>query len=274
MIQTPPQTDSRSRKARLHRVTVHGNEGPVVVMAHGFGTDQSAWQHVMPALLPDFRIVTFDHAGAGPHGSETFDADRYADVESYADDLLQLLDELGQRDCFYVGASMSGIIGVLAAIEQPTLFRKLILLGASPRYLNAPGYVGGFDQPTLDGLFAAMSNNYHEWVSGFAPIIIHDVPESSAVREFASGLFALRPDIAISTARTIFQSDLRDRLPLLATPTTILQMRNDIAVPVAVGEYLRASIAQSTLDIIAAEGHLPHLSAPDVVSAALQRHLV
>lgn len=268
-----PQDHRLSRKAQLHRARIAGDGGRTLVLLHGFGTDQDAWHHVLPGLLPEFRVVLLDLAGAGPNAAETFDAARYADLESHADDLLAILDELGVRDALFVGASMGGMIGVLAAIEQPAMFQRLILLGASPRYLNDAGYEGGFDQAALDGIFGAMSGNYQAWVSGFAPVAVRRPPEDNAAREFAASLFALRPDIALSTARTVFQSDLRDRLKLLRRPARILQMRNDIAVPIAVGTYLARHLAQAEMEILPAEGHLPHLSAPDVVAAALQRHL-
>lgn len=125
----------------------------------------------------------------------------------------------------------------------------------------------------LDALFAAMNADYHSWVSGFAPAAVRGVPDSEAVAEFAQSLFALRPDIAISSARAIFYSDFRKRMPLVNTKTSILQMPNDIAVPLEVGDYLNRKIGNSVLEVIDAEGHFPHLSKPVVVLDAFRRHL-
>lgn len=260
-----------SRKCRMHRVTARGQTGPLLVLMHGFGTDQDIWRRVLPGLIDRFRIITYDLAGAGPNAGMTFDPLRYADIEAHADDLLLILDELGIERCYYVGASLGAMIGALAAIEQPNLFRRLVMLGGSPRYLNDDGYVGGFDQPSIDGLYRAMSSNYHEWVSGFAPLVVRG--GNDGVREFAESLMALRPDMALCMAKSIFQSDLRDRMPLIKVPTTILQMQSDIAVPLDVGQYLHAHIAGSTLEVIAAEGHFPHISGPAVVIDAVRRHL-
>jgi sigma-B regulation protein RsbQ len=260
-----------SRRCRMHRVTARGQTGPLLVLMHGFGTDQDIWRHVLPGLIDRFRIITYDLAGAGPNAGMTFDPLRHADIEAHADDLLLILGELGITRCYYVGASLGAMIGALAAIERPALFRRLILLGGSPRYLNDDGYVGGFDQPSIDGLYQAMSGNYHEWVSGFAPLVVRG--SSDATHEFAESLMALRPDLALSMAKAIFQSDLRDRMPYVKVPTTILQMRSDIAVPVEVGQYLNTHIVGSTMEVIAAEGHFPHISAPAIVIDALRRHL-
>jgi pimeloyl-ACP methyl ester carboxylesterase len=47
--------------------------------------------------------------------------------------LLNILDALGVDRCFYVGHSVSAMIGILASIRRPELFIKMILIGASPR---------------------------------------------------------------------------------------------------------------------------------------------
>jgi pimeloyl-ACP methyl ester carboxylesterase len=47
--------------------------------------------------------------------------------------LLNILDTLGVDRCFYVGHSVSAMIGILASIRRPELFIKMILIGASPR---------------------------------------------------------------------------------------------------------------------------------------------
>jgi pimeloyl-ACP methyl ester carboxylesterase len=102
------------------RVVGEGKRG-VIVLAHGFGTDQSVWKHLVPHLV------------AGPTNPDYFDFSRYATLEGYALDLLAILQELGVRSCIYVGHSVSAVIGALASISRPDLFTKLVLLSASPR---------------------------------------------------------------------------------------------------------------------------------------------
>lgn len=81
------------------------------------------------------------------------------------------------------------------------------------RYLNDADYFGGFEQDDLNQLFQAMQSNFKAWVSGFAPLAVGADIESMAVQEFGRTLFNIRPDIAFSVAKTIFQSDLRSILP-------------------------------------------------------------
>jgi hypothetical protein len=81
------------------------------------------------------------------------------------------------------------------------------------RYLNDRDYFGGFEQEDLNQLFEAMQSNFKAWVSGFAPLAVGADIDSMAVQEFGRTLFNIRPDIAFSVAKTIFQSDLRTMLP-------------------------------------------------------------
>lgn len=104
-----------------------------LVFAHGFGTDQSAWQRILPFFTPHYRVVLYDLVCAGSVNPDHFDFRRYTTLDAYVDDLLTILDELRIERCAYVGHSVSAMIGILAGIRRPDLFTKLILIGASPR---------------------------------------------------------------------------------------------------------------------------------------------
>ncbi len=114
-----------------------------------------------------------------------------------------------------------------------------------------------------------MSANYQAWISGFAPIAMGNPERPELADVFAATLMAIRPDILIAVARLIFQSDHRADLPTHPIPTLIVQSRDDIAVPVEVGEYLAQHIPHAELDIIDARGHFPHVSAPAAVIKAI-----
>lgn len=254
-----------------NNVNIVGNYSSdrTIIFAHGFGSDQTAWRHQVAAFASDFRIVLFDHVGAGKSDFAAYSPYRYSNLYSYAEDLLELCAELKLTNSILVGHSMSGMISLLAALVEPQRFSQLIFVSASPRYLNDVGYFGGLEQSDLDALYAAMSANYYAWASGFAPIVMGNPDKPELVTEFANTLTAIRPDIAQAVARVIFQSDCRQELPRLSVPTVILQSSDDIAVPPEVGQYMAAHIPQSKLIHIDAKGHLPHLSAPDVVTNAI-----
>lgn len=187
----------------LPNVRVYGSGQEVVVLAHGFGLDQTSWRHVIPALGERYQVVAFDLVGFTAESHGHYDHLRYSELGAYADDLVEMLRCLGVQRCQYVGHSVSGMVGVLASIRAPELFDRLVLLGASPRYVNDGSYIGGFEQKDLAGLFDAMLASYSDWAKSFAPIAVSGSVADPAVEEFARGLLAMRPDVALSIAVTI-----------------------------------------------------------------------
>ncbi|KAL6317079.1 hypothetical protein AAG906_029831 [Vitis piasezkii] len=254
-------------------VRVVGNGERVLVLAHGFGTDQSAWQRILPYFLPHFRIILYDLVCAGSVNPDYFDFRRYTTLDAFVDDLLNILDALGVDRCAYVGHSVSAMIGILASIRRPELFTKLVLIGASPRFLNDHDYHGGFEEGEIEKVFSAMEANYDAWVHGFAPLSVGaDVP--AAVREFSRTLFNMRPDITLFVSRTIFNSDLRGVLGLVKVPCCIIQTAKDVSVPTSVALYLKNHLGgRNTVEMLNVEGHLPHLSAPMLLAPVLRRAL-
>ncbi|WP_420137781.1 alpha/beta fold hydrolase [Sphingomonas sp.] len=260
------------KRASRHHVHAQGSGKDTLIFSHGFGTDQSAWSAVAPHFAERARCILFDLPGAGPLLPEDFDARLYGSIAGYADDLLNLLDELEIEKCRYIGHSVSGMIGLLAAIEAPHRFDQLLLLNASARYLNDTSYVGGFEKAALEHLLGEMARNYHGWVAGFTPQAIPS-GRPEAVSEFAASLLAMRPEVSVQISRMIFQTDIRTLLPHVHVPTVLLQSRDDIAVPPEASRWMAQQIEDAELVWIDAQGHLPHLSAPDAIIEALDERL-
>ena len=258
---------------KRNHVKVLGKGNQALIFAHGFGSNQTAWRHIVPAFESNYRIVLFDHVGAGKSDVSAYNPHRYNSLSGYAQDLLELCAELKLTGSVLVCHSISAMIGLLAAIIEPHRFSRLIMIGASPRYLNDTGYIGGFEQSDLDAFYAAMSANYNAWVCGFAPLVVGNPEQPELAIEFARSLQDMRPDIASVLARIIFQSDFRDDLPRLTVPALIVQSTHDKAVPPEVGRYLAAKIPNNQFVNINAKGHVPHLSAPDEVIKIIRAYL-
>ena len=142
------------------------------------------------------------------------------------------------------------------------------------RFVNDVDYQGGFEQEDLNQLFEAIRSNYKAWCLGFAPLVVGGDLDSVAVQEFSRTLFNMRPDIALSMAQTIFSSDMRQILPFVSVPCHIVQSAKDLAVPVAVSEYLHTNLgSESVVEVMSSEGHLPQLSSPASVIPVLLRHI-
>eukprot|EP00249_Psilotum_nudum_P020164 c27584_g1_i2 orf=477-1289(+) len=256
-----------------HNVKVLGSSEEVLVLAHGFGSDQSMWQNIVPPLLNSYKVILFDLAFAGTTSPDNFTSEIYDSFDGFVNSLLAILEELRIQKCVYMGHSMSAMIGCIASIRRQQLFKKLILLCGSPRYINEGDYYGGFEREDLDQLYDAMSSDFESWASGFSRLVVGvDVPD--AVEKFSHTFKSMRPDIAYVVARTIFETDNRSILPQVKVPCHILQTTKDLAVPLVVGDYVKKHVGgKVTLHILPVEGHLPQMTAPHVFIQALLKVL-
>lgn len=255
-----------------NNVIIEGNlaSEKTIVFAHGFGTDQSAWRFIKNAFADDYRLVFYDSVGNGKAHPEAYSPLKYATLGAYVNDLVDIATALNLKDAILVAHSVSSMIGLLTSIRKPDLFSKLVIIGASPCYLNDEDYHGGFEQSDLDGLYNAMKVNYYAWVSGFSSLAMGNAEKPELGLEFARTLSAVQPDIALAVSKVIFQSDCRSELPKLRKDVLIIQAKDDIAVPAYVGEYLHANIAGSRLKNIDVSGHLPHISVPSKILEAIK----
>jgi sigma-B regulation protein RsbQ len=244
-----------------------------MIFAHGFGCDQGMWRHVAPAFEATHRVVLFDHVGAGGSDLAAFDPVKYARLDGYADDVVEILDVLDAPPAVFVGHSVSAMIGALAAMRRPDLFDRLVLVGPSPRYVDDDGYRGGFTAVEIDELLDTMDENYLGWSRHIAPVImgVPDRPELGA--ELTDSFCRTDPAIARHFARTTFLSDNRADLPHVPTPALVVQCRDDVIAPVEVGHFVHQQLPTSELVVLDVTGHCPNLSAPGPLVEAMKSDL-
>jgi sigma-B regulation protein RsbQ len=257
-----------------NNVTVHGRpDAQPMMLAHGFGCDQNMWRYVWPAFADRYRIVLFDHVGHGGSDANAFDEQRYASLDGYARDVLEIVDALDLEDVVFVGHSVSAMIGVLAAAEAPERFARLVLVAPSARYIDDDGYVGGFTREDIDGLLESLESNYLGWSSVMAPAIMGNEDRPELGEELTNSFCRTDPRIAAHFARTTFLSDNRTDLQRVRTPSLVLQCSQDAIAPQAVGEYVHEHLPDSRFVLLAASGHCPNLSAPEETAAAIEAFL-
>jgi sigma-B regulation protein RsbQ len=244
-----------------------------MLFAHGFGCDQNMWRFVAPAFEDDHRVILFDHVGAGGSDLSAYDPARYASLEGYAEDVLEICDELELRDVIFVGHSVSAMIGVIAAARRPELFARLVLVGPSPRYIDDEGYRGGFSAADIDELLDSLDANFLGWSQTMAPVIMGNADRPQLGEELTNSFCRTDPEIAREFARVTFTSDNRADLRRASVPALVLQCRDDVIAPYEVGEYVQRELPDATLVVLDATGHCPNLSAPDETIAAIRDFL-
>jgi sigma-B regulation protein RsbQ len=256
-----------------NNVKISGSGTTPLLFAHGFGCDQQMWRYVTPAFEETHRIILFDHVGAGNSDLASYDETKYKDLEGYADDILEIIHALELKDVILVGHSVSAIIGIIAAIRQPALFRALVLVAPSPSYINDKDYHGGFEREEIDQLLESLDNNHLGWSMSMAPVIMGNADRKELAEELANSFCRTDPDIAKHFARTTFLSDRRELLNQCEVPSLILQCSDDVIAPATVGDYMQQHLKNSTLVRMKATGHCPNLSAPEETIRAIKEYL-
>ncbi|MBK0402716.1 alpha/beta hydrolase [Adhaeribacter sp. BT258] len=258
---------------KRNNVTVTGQGQTPMLFAHGYGCDQNMWRFITPAFQKDYKIVLFDHVGFGNSDVSGYTPKRYGSLQAYADDVLEICETLGLKDVIFVGHSVSAMIGVLAAIKNPDIFQKLILIGPSPRYINEPGYTGGFSREDINGLLESLDGNYLAWAAAIAPLIMGNAEKPELSEELTASFCRSHEEFAKNFAYLTFLSDNRADLKKLRTRSLILQCKEDIIAPLEVGEYLKEQLPDSELVVMEATGHCPNLSAPEETIKAIEDFL-
>ena len=259
-----------------HNLHVLGNPdaGETLIFAHGYGSDQRAWRFIIPFFEKKYRIILYDLAGCGQSDPASYDYSRHNILEGYADDLIAICNSLSTPNPpTLITHSVSGMIGTLAANKRPGLFKRMVFIGASPRYLNDGEYTGGFTNEAIAELLTLISTNYINWIHGFAPAAMNSPEQPLLSDEFAASLLAMYPAVSLGIAKTIFLSDHRTEVARLDMPLLILQAHDDLAVPDQVGEYLHRAVRNSRLHWISTKGHFPHMSNPVEVTQAISDYL-
>lgn len=252
-----------------NNIRLNGTGARTMVFGHGFGCDQNMWRFVEPAFRQRFRTVLFDHVGAGQSDIAAYEPEKYASIDGYAQDLVEIGQALELRDAVFVGHSVSAMIGALAAIQAPDMFSELIMVGPSPRYIDDGDYAGGFSASQIEELLSSLADNHMGWSAAMAPAIMGNPDRPELGEELTNSFCRTDPEIARQFARATFTADNRNDLPKVGAKTLILQCANDIIAAETVGEYVQKAIPESRIVYLKASGHCPNLSAPREVIAAM-----
>lgn len=255
-------------------VKVIGEGKPPLILCNGFGCDQRIWRYLVPALSARYQLILFDQVGSGDSDHTAYNSEKYATLDGYAQDIIEICQALNLQQTAIVAHSVGTMIVLLAAIKVPELFSQIVMVAPSPYYINEPGYHGGFEREDMTQLLQLMDADYNGWADLFAALLMGPATPAAVSQELASQFCTTNCKIARQFAEVAFLADNRADLPRLQVPTLLLQCTQDVAAPAEVGVYLLEHLPQATLVTMQATGHCPHLSAPMETLAAIEAFLV
>jgi sigma-B regulation protein RsbQ len=256
-----------------YNVTITGKGDQPILFAHGFGCDQGMWRYVAPAFDDHYKVIRFDYIGHGKATMTAYNRERYASLQGYAQDVLDICHGLDLQDVIFVGHSVSSMIGLLACIQEPARFAHLIMVGPSPHYINEEGYLGGFDRADIEELLDTMDSNFSGWATSMGATMVGNGNRPELGQELTTSFCATDLAVARQFAHVTFYGDNRRDLAKLQTPSLIIQSLDDLIAPIEVGNYVAQNTPNSTFQLITATGHCPHISAPFETINTLKNYL-
>jgi sigma-B regulation protein RsbQ len=259
---------------KRNNVKVSGQGTQPLVFAHGFGCDQAMWRMVAPAFEQDYRVILFDYVGAGQSDLDAYDPERYSSLAGYAQDVVEICDQLDLHNAILVGHSVSSMICLLAALDMPQRIERLVMICPSPHYLNdPPAYHGGFESADIEGLLDMIERNQPGWANYLAGVVMKNPDQPALAAELEASFCAIDPPIARRFAAATFLADNRSDLGRCDKPALILQCTQDSVAPSEVGRYVHEHLPHSRLQTMQATGHCPHMSHPQETIALMRAYL-
>jgi 3-oxoadipate enol-lactonase len=233
-----------------------------VVLVHSLAMDGSFWDRVIPLLKEHADVLVYDCRG---HGQSDKAKGPYS-VELFADDLADLLDQVGWRSATVCGASMGGTVAIAFTAAYPDRVDALALFDTTCWYgPEAPAQWAERAQKALDdGMSALVPFQQTRWFSDSFRDQHPDIVDR-AVEVF------LANDVRCyaETCRMLGAADKRDALKNFRMPCAVLVGAEDYATPVAMARVLQAGIAGATLEVIENARHLTPLEVPETVAGKI-----
>ena len=240
-------------------------DAPTVVMSHSLAATNAMWDPQMD-VLKDYRVVRYDMRGHGLSDAPDID---YS-LEMLADDLLALMDVLEINRTHYIGLSMGGMIGQMAALKDQKRFLSLSLCD------------------TMSSVTAEMKPAWDERIANARTGGMESLLESTMSRWFSEDYMAAEPkecdkvrDMIRNTkvtgfcgcCRAIQGLDLTDKISNITAPTQMIVGEDDPGTPVAAHEVMHEKIKGSELVVIPNALHFSNVEQKDDFNDAYMKFL-
>jgi len=241
-------------------------QGPELVLLHGWGLHGGIWGELPVQLARDYRVTSLDLPG---HGRSGVGHDPLT-LQSMTDSIAELVD----APAIWLGWSLGGFVALDAALRHPTRVAGLVLVGATPKFVQSPGWSAGMAPGVFAGFTDSLRQDYRGMLQRFLSLQIGtDEAGRALIKRLRRELFAHgepKPDALTAGLRILEQSDLRARLAEIQAPTLVVQGTHDRLVPLPAGEFLAGHIRGARLVSMAGIGHAPFLSQPEAFLETLR----
>jgi pimeloyl-[acyl-carrier protein] methyl ester esterase len=230
--------------------------GPDLVLVHGWGLHGGIWGDLPARLAEHFRVTTLDLPGHGR--SREVNGDQ--SLDAYTDHVA----ELCSGAAIWLGWSLGGLIALNAALRYPHKVAQLVLVGATPKFVQAPDWPYAMPVDVFADFARSLTQDYRATLLRFLSLQVGGNESARALlKQLRADMFAHgepQPEALAAGLAILEQTDLRARLAEIRVPTLVVHGSHDrLALPAA-GDYLAAQLPNARLLRVAGAGHAAFLS--------------
>lgn len=242
--------------------TVYGNHENVLLFVHGWSCDQTYWRKQMPYFSKQYRVVTLDLGG---HGNSTTGNRKEWTMESFAEDVLSVIADLDYSSLTLVGHSMSAMVVLKTAAEQPENLEHIVCID----YLISP--LQAKNKKEVDEGLLPFEKDFYNMTKRFVPNMFNASADANLKDSIAEDMAQNNPEVAISAAAYLAATDYTETFDSLKELASLKKsIINSDKRPTDKAHYTNLSF---TVDTIENSHHFMMLDQPEVFNATLQKIL-
>jgi 2-(acetamidomethylene)succinate hydrolase len=264
--------DIREHRVETKRLTLNARElgaGPVAIFLHGITAVGAVWDPVLARLAGNFRAIAVDQRG---HGLSDKPAQGYGAAD-FSDDLLALIEALGEGPAVVVGHSLGARNAVVAATRRPDLIRSVIAVDFTP-YIETDvldsleSRVNGGDRlfHSTDAIEAYLHDRYPRM-----PADAVKRRAKHAYRAVAAGFRPLADPAAMAATAKGLREDLESAFRSIDRPVLVVRGAESKLVSEAALARTRALRPDMPALVVENTDHYVPEEDPDTVASAIVR---
>lgn len=225
--------------------------GQPIVFNHGWPLTADAFEDQMFFMASNgYRCVAVDRRGHG-RSDQTWDGN---DMDTYADDLAELINKLDLKDAILVGHSTGGgVVAHYIGRHGTERVAKAVLISAvPPLLLKTDSNPGGLPIEALDGLRSSVQADRYQFWKDFCNLFYSLNRPGARVSEGIADSFFAQCSMAGFPAsyfgiKAFSETDFNEDLKKFDVPTLIMHGDDDQVVPIAVTSLLSAKIIKNAV---------------------------